>query len=479
MLAREPMSHVDAAWLHMDRPENTADIVALLQFGGGIDFPRVRRLVQERFLRHPKFLQRIVEDGFAAAPSWEGDPKFTIGRHLLRRRLRPGDAAALPRLVGEVATEPLERDRPPWRLYHVEGDAGGAALIVKLHHCMGDGFALVSLLLDLADEADAARSAGRGGGATPGATGGVGGAFRPPDGNEAPQRRAPSFQDLLLVRAPEAIAAAIREPARAADLAREGIAFGRSLARMALLPTDPVTTLSSVLSGFRRAAWSSPLPLERVRAAAHRAGATVNDLLLSALAGALRVQLAASGERVDGMTLRALVPVNLRDASAEPDAPAGNQFGLVFLDLPVGVASRAGRLAAVRAAVDVVKRSPDALVAYTVLAGLGLVSPELERLGTQFFARKASLVVTNVPGPRHALHLLGRRLDRILFWVPHPATLGLGVSLISYAGAVSVGVRADAAVLPEPGSLVAGVEAELAALEGADLGRRIAGGCVQ
>ncbi|HET9595435.1 MAG TPA: WSD1 family O-acyltransferase, partial [Anaeromyxobacteraceae bacterium] len=180
----------------------------------------------------------------------------------------------------------------------------------------------------------------------------------------------------------------------------------------------------------------------------------------AALAGALRGHLDAAGEDPDRAPARALVPVNLRPGPPAPGEELGNRFGLVFLDLPVDAATPAARLAAVRSRMAEAKERPDALATFGVLALLGRL-PALAPWVTGFFSRKASLVVTNVPGPREPLHLGGRRVDDAMFWVPHPAALGLGVSLLTYAGAVRMGVRADAAVMDDPADLVRRFEAEL------------------
>jgi diacylglycerol O-acyltransferase len=223
---------------------------------------------------------------------------------------------------------------------------------------------------------------------------------------------------------------------------------------MALLPPDPRTCLSRTLSGTRRVAFSRPLPLADLRDRARRLGATVNELLIAAVAGALREVLVAAGDAP--ADVRALVPVNLRDRLPDAGTPLGNRFGLVFLQLPVGAADAAERLALVRARTAELKRSADAVVTWAVLAAVGHL-PALEQLVIEFFARKASLVVTNVPGPRAPLHLAGREIGQIMFNVPHPGTLGLGVSVLSYAGGVTIGARADAAPMPDPGALVRGI----------------------
>lgn len=443
----ERLGSVDATWFHMDRAENTADVVGLLTFRELPRFERLRTVVEQRLVACPRFRQRVVPGRGLDAGAWEDDPAFDLSRHLVRGRIG-GGRAALAAHVGEVASTPLDPAHPLWRVEALEGH-GQAALVVKLHHCIGDGFALVSLLLSLADD--------------------------PPPVHVA-AHLLPGYEKLAPWLEPgRALLPALRHPTRVAALALQAVALGAALVRMAALPRDPPTRWQRPLSGERRVAWSSGAPLRAVRRAARELGGTVNDVLMAALAGAVRTELARAGEKLDGLAVRALVPVNLRPGP--PDARAGdlgNRFGLVFLELPVGEARREGRLAAIRARMAALKRRPDALAAFGVLGALGLVPP-LTHAATTFFSRKASLVVTNVPGPRRRLHLAGKRLEHAMFWVPHPATLGVGVSILTYAGEVRIGVRADAAILPAPERLVASFERELAALAPAAHRPRAAG----
>ena len=421
MRSREPMGIVDTAWLHMDRPKNTADVVAMLSLAEPMGLARARRLVEERLLPLARFRQCVVGNGVFGGAAWENDRRFSVDRHVVRRRLRRGGAAALQELVGEVATEPLDFSRPPWRMVLADGFGEGSAIVVKIHHCVADGFALVGVLLSLADE--------RG-------------------GEQPPARRAPSYRDLAF---------------GAGDLARHAASFAGSLARMVALPSDPGTILKRPLSGLRHAAWSGGVPLARLQEAAHGRGATVNDLLVAALTGALRGHLAAEGEPVNRMDVRALLPVNLRPPGVFGPG-LGNRFGLVFLELPVHARTAASRLRSVRARMGELKGSPDAVVTHAVLGALGAMPRTAEQPITDFFTQKASLVVTNLPGPKRHLHLAGDRIDNVMFWVPHPALLGVGVSILSYAGEVRIGVRADAAVMPDPADLVTRFGGELRAL---------------
>lgn len=437
---RERMSGVDAAWFRIDRPENAADVVALLAFRDAPSFSRVRSLLAERLLPHARFRQRAVRGSLAGGDAWELDGGFALDRHLVHHSLDVGDARALQDLVSEVATRPLDPARPLWRIHLAEGSAGGGALVAKLSHCMGDGFALVGLLLSLADEGGAEREGSR---------------HKLP----ASRRLEPWLAPLSTLRD------ALAHPSRALALGGESAALAAALARMVALPADPPTALSRPLCGRRRTAWSRGLPLDAIRAAARSRGGTINDVLVAAVAGALRRYLARAGEDVDGLALRALVPVNLRPGPpVAAGAALGNRFGLVFLELPVDAATPAARFDAVRARTAALKGRPDAVATLGLLAGLGRI-PALEPWAARFFSRKASLVITNVPGPRSPLHLAGSRIDQAMFWVPHPSTLGLGVSILSYSGEIRIGVRADEAVLPRPEELVEAFEIEAASFQ--------------
>jgi diacylglycerol O-acyltransferase len=430
-MAAQPMRRVDAAWYRMDRPRNTADIVALVGLAERLPIGRIRSLIADRLLPQGPFRQRVREADLGV-PSWEDDPAFDLARHVVGPRNVEPRAAALHASLGRLATEPLDPAHSPWRMEVLEG-GGKTALALKVHHCVGDGRALVGVLRRLADDA-------------------VWDQF--PAGH--------TFRPLALARdGVKAVVRSFRDPRSALRLAAETGAFGGALARLVALPADRPTLLSRPHSGVRRVASTGALPIDRVRAACHRAGVTVNELMLAAIAGALRTVLQRAGEPVDALAPRALMPVDARDPQ---DRSLGNGFGLVFFELPVLAASAEERLAMIRARSAALRGSPEAVVTLSVLGAFGLLPRPLEHLGLSFFARKASLVVTNVRGPAAPVTLAGVPVDRLAFWVPHPATLGLGISIISYAGTIRVGVRADRAVLADPGELAKAIAAELAVL---------------
>jgi len=249
---------------------------------------------------------------------------------------------------------------------------------------------------------------------------------------------------------------------KAMGMARIGAHGAYRLGRMLLLPPDPETVFRGKLGRRKRAAWSEPIPLDDVKAIGKALGGTVNDVLVTVATGALRRYMQKHGHSVGGVTIRASVPVNLRPLDQAHQL--GNAFGLVFLGLPIGIADPVRRLRAIKKDMDGLKNSPEALVAFGVLSLMGLAPVEVEQLGLKFFGSKATAVLTNVPGPRDHLYLAGRRINKVMFWVPQSGHLGLGISILSYAGGVMLGIATDARLVPDPENIVANFKVEFAAM---------------
>ena len=214
----------------------------------------------------------------------------------------------------------------------------------------------------------------------------------------------------------ERAAALLQDPAQAGELARHGLGIAGELARVATLADDPPTRFKGPLGSRKIAAWTEPLPLHEVKCLARALRCTVNDLLLSTAAGALGAYLRQHGEDTDGVSIRAAVPVNLRD----PAAPVslGNHFGLVFLELPIGIRDPLERLFAVHAAMTQLKGSYQPVLTLGLMAALGRMPVSVESAAIDLLSTKASAVATNVPGPQHPLYLAGGRIGRLIFWVP-------------------------------------------------------------
>ena len=243
-----------------------------------------------------------------------------------------------------------------------------------------------------------------------------------------------------------------RDPTLGMVLAREGSEIVRELAGALSLSDDPPTVLKGRLGVSKRVAWAEPLALEEVKAVGRACGCTVNDVLLASAAGALRGYLIDRGEAVDGLTLRATVPVNLRPL--EHAKKLGNHFGLVFLELPVGEANPVRRLERGAASMRRLKKGRQAAATFGALAAVGMAPAGVQSLALDLFSRKASAVATNVPGPQMPLYLGGSEIREMMFWVPQTGSIGLGLSILSYNGRVHFGLIGDARLLPDPDAVI-------------------------
>lgn len=428
-MARALLSGEDAAWLHMETDDNLMVVSGFLELATPLPFSRLEELLRTRLLSMERFTQRVVEPRpHLGSPRWEPAPHFDLGNHLVCLEPGPRDEAQLQQLLGTLVSEPLDRTRPLWRVLFVPHYRQGSLVIVRVHHALADGFALLFVLLSLCDAADPSKVA-----------------LPPPS-----------------VRALQDATQALRHPWRVRALWGQSRRFLASLAQLVTSPLDPVTPLKGKLGVPKRIAWTQPIDLQQVHRAAQRRHATLNDVLVSCVAGSLRRYLAA--HRVNpNVELHAMVPVNLR-SQEQALAQLGNRFGLVIFPLPVFLAEPRERLEAVKRRMGQVKRSAEAVVAMGLLWAMGLLPVTLERGMVAFFAPKASLVLTNVPGPAQRVRLAGAEVSRLMFWVPQSGRLAVGISLVSYAGQVVLGVMTDAARVPDPEAIVTGFEEELAAL---------------
>jgi WS/DGAT/MGAT family acyltransferase len=202
----------------------------------------------------------------------------------------------------------------------------------------------------------------------------------------------------------------------------------------------------------KRAAWSQPLALTDIKAVGKGLEGTVNDVLLTAMAGGLRRYLQGRGEPVDGLNFRAVVPVDLRRPGSH--ANLGNKFGLVFLSLPLGIADPGARLRELKRRMDGIKGSLEAPVAFGIIGAIGMSPQPVQDLVVDIFGTKGTAVMTNVMGPKEPIYLAGAPLESLMFWVPQSGHLGMGVSILSYAGRVWLGVITDEGLVPDPDTIV-------------------------
>jgi diacylglycerol O-acyltransferase / wax synthase len=431
----ESMSRADVAWLHADLPTNHFVVTSLALFDEPLDVTHFKAMLARRISLHPRLAQVIGQPSYPFGPDrWMAAANFDLDAHVRRVALpAPGGARELQEYIGDLVGRPLDFGRPLWESHVVDGPGTGGALVTRFHHSLGDGQAMTRMLLSLTDATES-------------------GWRKPPRRTRKASRSAAPY------------GARSMNPV---TLLRTGLDAAGTLARLTLMEEDQPTSLRGGLSLIKQVAWTPPLPLDEVKRVAHQTGTTVNDVLVSVIAGAVGAGLRREGMATRGVRLRAMVPVNLRPP--DDTGMTGNRFSLVFLELPVGVTDAHERLMRVKIEMDRIKGSLEPAVGWLLVQGLGLLPPRLEQSVSSFYADKASVVLTNVVGPERPLYLAGTPIRQMTFWEPESGGLGVGLSIFSYAGQVTLGAVADGNLSPHPREITEGaVEAfeELAAKVG-------------
>jgi len=449
------MSKVDTAWLRMDTEANLMMIVGVWSIRPGITLTALRERVAERLLQYPRFRQKVVDDALVGA-QWVADRDFDIARHVVAEVPLPlrGQSrdAVLRERVGELCSQPLDPAHPLWQMQLIEdmGD-GTSALICRIHHCIADGIALIAVMLSITD----------GGKAPPQRK------TREPEEHQETDWLLDAFLRPMTNMTVKAIGMTGKGMAKGLDVAMSGttpVDSSLEMARMgyqavsdvaafALMPDDSPTRLKGKPGLGKTVAWDDGLTLDEVKAVGKALGASINDVLLACAAGAIGRYLADKGEDPAGKEIRAMVPVNLRPL--EQAWQLGNRFGLVPLVLPIGIANPVERLFAVRARMSELKGSFQPVMAFGLLSVAGLLIKPVQHAMLNVFARKATAVMTNVPGPAQPLKFCGSTVEKLMFWVPQSGDIGMGVSILTYAGRVQFGLITDTGLCPDPEAIIA------------------------
>jgi WS/DGAT/MGAT family acyltransferase len=449
------MNARDAGFLYLERSHTQLHIGCVAIVDGALDRDALVARIEQRLPDLRRYAQRAMEVPLALGhPSWEDDPDFDVGHHVLRWGLpAPGGEGELREAVARLLAQPLDRERPLWEMHLFEGLAGGrSALVQKVHHCMVDGMAGAQLLEVLLD--DSPRPARR--------------APAPPRAEiplpDAGERVLRAIGEAVASRARGAWSAwrAVTRPRDAFDAIHK--LRGAAFSALALAADDVPALPWNAPLGARRVVGFTRLSLAAVRAIRDAHGGSLNDVVLATLAGGLKRLLEGQGRETRGLELTALVPVSLRSA---PDAvQLGNRISAMLVPLAVDPVGERARLAATRAVTERLKASG----AWTGIESLlevadGLPAPLVALFGRSVSLGKlANLVATNVPGPREPRWLCGARVEELRPIVPIADGLGLGIAVFSYDGWLYVGLQADADLLPDLEKLELGIEEAFAAL---------------
>jgi len=441
MADREPLSGLDNVWRRMSRPDNLVTITGVLTFADRLPYDRLCDRLESRLLRFDRFTQHVGgRKRWLLGPYWEPAEGFDVHNHVYDLALpEPADEAAFQRFVGTLMSRPLDESRPLWEMYLLDnaGPDGGNAVVVRIDHSIGDGFALLSVMLGLVDDPEQLEF--------------------PVDA--VPPPPAPPGSDRPDIENADKPAQLGQRVGGSGPLGTAARLVGTAY-DLLTMGEEPETSLQGPLGPTKRVAWTRRFDLDRVKALGRAHDATVNDVLLAVTAGAVRRVLDGRGEETAGLELRWTVPVNLA-AAAERTGSLGNHFGVAFVPLPVGTREFGARIERVREQMDTQTAGMQAVLTATMLGIAGRLPESVQSLGARLFDRAATGIVTNVPGPTGAARLAGTEIRDMIFWVPQARDQGVGISLVSYNGGVRVGVAGDANLLPDPDVAVEAFESEL------------------
>jgi diacylglycerol O-acyltransferase len=460
-MARKRIAFVDYALLRADHPDNLMIITGLITFSDRLDYGRLKATVDEMTHHFPRFRQRPVPSLLPLArPFWEDDPAFNIEFHLERVTLpAPADQAVLQELISLLMSIDLDPSHPLWKFYVIEDyspgtNPGGSALVLRLHHALADGIALLHVLLSMTEETSQAAAKD----------------IRKAISikGEPPPAASGWLREELIKELVEKGARLVTDPTYAWQAARFGVDFASVVGKLALRPSDPHTLFKGRLGNAKRAVWSQQFDLNDIKRIGQVFGCTVNDVLLSAMAGSLGRYIEQHGRSAEGLSIRGFIPVNQRlpdEASvAAMEQNLGNDFGVVHLDLPVGIDDPVERLRKLKGNMDALKSSQEPLATRVLFKLMGVVPDSVEKLAFAFFDTKGTTIMTNVPGPRKQIYMAGAPIEMLMAWVPQSGRIALGVSIISYNGRVWVGVATDQGLVPDPEQIIVLFGEEYAAL---------------
>ncbi|MGI8412401.1 MAG: WS/DGAT/MGAT family O-acyltransferase [Solirubrobacteraceae bacterium] len=432
------LSGLDSSFLHLERDAAHMHVAACAVFAGSAPaYDDLVEMISSRLHLVPRYRQRLAFVPFdQGRPVWVDDPHFNVRYHVRHTALpRPGSDAQLGRLAGRVFSQALDRARPLWELWLVEGLANDHfALLSKTHHALVDGISGVDIATVLFDSSpDPVPVA-------------------PPEDPWVP-RPPPSgaqlLADALVERATlpveigRGLRATVRGPRRMAGRIGGALAGVGALA-WAGLDAAPASPFNVKIGPHRRFTWVR-CELAQFKAIKNALGATVNDAVLCVIAGALGSYMRLHGEPTDDVELKALVPVSVRTNADISTAAFGNRVAAMWVSLPVGITDPVQRLAGIRESTEGIKDSAQAVGAQVLTELSGFAPPTILAQAARLQARQRlfNLVITNVPGPQLPLYVLGRELEALYPMVPLAENTALGIAVISYNGQLTFGLIAD------------------------------------
>jgi diacylglycerol O-acyltransferase / wax synthase len=445
----KPLKKIDHMMWDVDVPTSYVTITGMMCFEEQLDKKQLSKIIETRLLKFERFHKKVILKN--KKPHWHVDEAFDLRAHIHHIALpAPSDYNTLQEVISDLISQPLDHSIPLWQVHLIDNFNGGSVVVWRLHHAIADGIALIKVVFSLTN-----------------------------DTKEASLQTAVAEQKILkkkhtlmedigeLLNTGKDIYAEaqhlLREPAAMKDALKESWSISKEIGRLFFGESVQETIYKGKLSYSKKAAWSKPLPLNVIKRIGKHYKATVNDILLALITGALRRHLIKHKQPLD-KCIRVVVPVNIRKKDEE--IKVHNKIGMLSIELPVHIKNTEERIEYIREKTELLKHSIEPVLIYNLLNILADVIPAaLEQKFSDFIGTKIAGVVTNVPGPFQPIYLAGAKVKDMMFWVPQTSPLGIGVSIISYNNRVCLGIVTDTSLVDDPDEIVSGYYKEFEAMQ--------------
>lgn len=445
----KPLRKIDHMMWDVNMPNSLVTITGMMTFDKPVSKKKLTEIIETRLLKFERFHKKVILKN--KKPMWHVDEAFNLASHIHYIALPgQGNYKMLQDVISDLISQPLDESKPLWQVHLIDNYNGGSVVLWRLHHAIADGIALIKVVFSLTGSTKELSMQNE------------------MAAEKISQKRHHLKQDVeqLLHTGKDLLHEAqefMMHPSQMKDVLSESWKITKELGRLFFGESVQGTIYKGQLGYTKKPAWSGPLPLETIKQIGKLHHATINDILLSLITGALRRHLIKHKQPLD-KCIRVVVPVNLRKQGEK--IKVHNEIGMLSVELPVHIKDCSERIHYIRVKTELLKHSIEPVLIYNLLNILADVIPtKLEQKFSDFIGTKITGVVTNVPGPRNQIYLAGVKVKDIMFWVPQTSPLGIGVSIISYNNKVCLGVVTDTNLVKDPDEIIKGFYKEFETMQ--------------
>lgn len=448
----KPLRNIDRMMWDVNMPTSLVTITGMMTFEKKLNIKFVKEIIHSRLFLFERFRMKVILK--KNKPTWCEDELFDLEAHILQITLpNPGNYEQLQKIVSELISKPLDEKKPLWQAHIIQNYHGGSAIVWRLHHAIGDGIALVKVIFSLT------------------------GTTRMEslkidtlpieEGNFENQKHTIKEEVSQMIHTSKDLyhqgQELIKNPTQMKDALKESWNITKELGKLFFGPSVTNTIYKGQLSFSKKVAWSDALSLQDIKQIRLQHHATINDILLALITGAIRRHLIKHQQPLN-RGIRIVVPVNMRKSNEK--IKVHNKIGMLSIELPVHIKNVNERIAHIVEKTALLKNSIEPVLIYNLLHILADITPtNIERKFSNFIGTKIAGVVTNVPGPKTAIYFAGNQVKDIMFWVPQTSPLGIGVSIISYNNRVCLGITTDTNLVKDPDEIINGYYKEFEAMK--------------